>query len=297
MAPYHSEQIVKANGIDICTDAFGEPTDPAVLLIMGASASMILWEENFCQQLADNGRFVIRFDNRDVGRTTCCPAGEPNYSMQDMADDAVAVLDHYDVDKAHIVGASMGGMITQLVGLNHPDRALSLTPIMSSPNPGAVTDAMEGNNEQRQSALSPPSEEVLAAAMAGMSLDWSDREAVLNNRVHMYKVLSGSAYPYDESSRRALFSRELDRAINSSSSQNHGMVVAATERWHHRLGEIQHPTLVIHGTEDPILPLDHGQAIAAGITDATMLTLSGVGHEIPDGVLDTVIPAIIAITS
>lgn len=301
MATYHSEQIISANGIEICTDAYGETSDPTVLLIMGASASMVLWEENFCQQLADHGRFVVRFDNRDVGRTTCCPLGEPNYSMQDMADDAVAVLDHYGVDRAHIIGASMGGMITQLVGLNHPQRVLSLIPIMSSPNPGAVTDAMEGTDgiegKDVTETLSPPSAEVITAAMAGATIDWSDRAAVLQNRVDMFKLLSGSAYPYDEPSRRELYGRELDRAANPSSSQNHPLVVGLTERWHHRLSEIKHPTLVIHGTEDPILPIDHGEAIASGITGAKLLALPGVGHEIPDGVLAVVIPAIVDITS
>ena len=145
MAVHHEEHTFQANGVDICTDSFGDRGDPAILLIMGASASMLLWRETFCERLADSGRFVIRFDNRDTGRTTCYPPGEAHYTLQDLADDAVAVLDHYEVDKAHIIGASMGGMITQLVGLNHADRALSLTPIMSSPNPGAVTDAMEGN--------------------------------------------------------------------------------------------------------------------------------------------------------
>ncbi len=292
MAIYHQEQIINANGIDICTDAFGDPHDSPLLLIMGAGASMILWEENFCQRLADNGRFVIRFDNRDVGRTTSCPPGEPDYSMQDMALDAVAVLDHYRIDAAHIVGASMGGMIAQLVALDHPSRVLSLVPIMSSPNPGAVTDAMEG---KPSATLSPPTDAVLAAAMAGLALDWSDREAVVDNRVNMFRVLSGSAYPYDEGSRRALFTYEVERAINPASSQNHGLVVAATERWHHRLGEIKCPTLVIHGTEDPILPIDHGEAIAQGVSGAQLLSLPGVGHEIPEGTLDQVVPAILEI--
>jgi pimeloyl-ACP methyl ester carboxylesterase len=294
MATHHDEQIFHANGIDICSDSYGDPNDPAILLIMGASASMLLWEEAFCQRLADADRFVIRFDNRDTGRTTCCPLGEPNYSMQDMADDAVAVLDHYGIDKAHIVGASMGGMITQLIGLNHPDRVLTLAPIMSSPDPGAVTDAMEG--KETRYSLSSPTAAVLAAAAAGATLDWSDRAAVLENRVEMFRTLSGSAHPYDETSRRALFEREIDRALDFSSSQNHALAVAATERWHDRLDSIDVPTLVIHGTEDPILPFDHGQAIADSIPGAKLLVMQGVGHETPDGELDTIIPALLDLT-
>jgi pimeloyl-ACP methyl ester carboxylesterase len=295
MAAHHAEEIIQANGIEICTDAYGERNDPAVLLIMGASASMLLWEENFCQRLADAGRFVIRFDNRDTGRSTCCPLGQPDYALQDMADDAVAVLDHYGIDKAHIAGASMGGMITQLVGLNHPERVLSLTPIMSSPDPGAVTDAMEG--KETSYSLSPPSQAVMGAAAAGATLDWTDRGAVLDNRVDMFKILAGSAHPYDEAAGRELFGREIDRANNFASSQNHALVVGATPRWHDRLHTISAPTLVIHGTEDPILPFDHGQAIADSIPGAKLLTMPGVGHELPDAELDTVIPAILQITS
>ena len=154
------EAMIQANGIEICTEAFGNPKDPAILLIMGAGASMILWEMNFIERLVAGGRFVIRYDNRDTGCTTCCPPGAPNYSLQTLADDAVAVLDHFNVERAHIMGASMGGMITQLVGLNHADRALTLTPIMSSPAGGAVVDAMNG---KAVSELSPPSAEVMAA--------------------------------------------------------------------------------------------------------------------------------------
>lgn len=294
MATHHDEVLIQANGIDICSDSYGDSNDPAILLIMGASASMILWEDNFCQRLADGGRFVIRFDNRDTGRTTSCPFGQPNYSLQDMADDAVAVLDHYGIDKAHVAGASMGGMITQLVGLNHPERVLTLVPIMSSPDPSAVTDAMEGKATRFK--LSPPSEAVIGAATAGANLDWSDRDAVLDNRVAMFRILAGSAHPYDEAARRALFAREMDRANNFPSSQNHAFIVGASERWHDRLDTISVPTLVIHGTDDPILPLDHGQAIAESIPGARLLTMPGVGHELPDGELDSIIPAILEIT-
>ncbi|MEE2776770.1 MAG: alpha/beta hydrolase [Acidobacteriota bacterium] len=293
MASHHDEEIIQANGIEICTDSFGDRHDPAILLIMGAGASMILWADTFCERLAEGGRLVIRFDNRDTGRTTCCPLGEPNYSMQDMADDAVAVLDHYGVDKAHIAGASMGGMIAQLVGLNHPERVLTLIPIMSSPDPGAVSDAMEG--KETRYSLSPPSAVVFAALAAAATLDWSDREAVLDNRVEMFKVLSGSAHPYDEAASRELFGREIDRANDFPASQNHGLVVAATERWHDRLDTIGVPTLVIHGTEDPILPFDHGQAIADAIAGAKLLAMPGVGHELPEGELDTIVPAILEV--
>ena len=284
------ETLISANGIEICADTMGDPKDPPILLIMGASASMLLWRDNFRERLAAGGRYVIRYDNRDVGRTTCCPPGEPNYSLQTMADDAVAVLDHYGIEKAHIVGASMGGMITQLVGLNHTDRALTLTPIMSSPAGGAVVDAINGNSVGE---LSPPSPAVLAAIGTLGDVDWSDRAAVVANRLAMFGILGGTKHPFDEAAGAELFGAEFDRANNIASSQNHALCIAATEPWGQRLGEIKLPTLVIHGTDDPILPFDHGEALVKGIAGARMVTMEGAGHDLPDALLDTIIPALL----
>ena len=291
MADHLAERMIEANGIEICSDAFGDPSHPTVLLIMGASASMLMWDEDFCQRLADGDRFVIRYDNRDTGRTTHCPPGAPNYTIDDMADDAVAILDAYGVAKAHIVGASMGGMITQVVGLNHPDRVLTLTPIMSTPDPGTVMDGMQGRETSYD--LSPPTPAVIASMLSGATLDWSDREAVLQNRLATFRVLAGSAHPYDEASRAKLFAAEFDRAINFACTQNHGPAIEKSQRWHDRLGSIDIPTLVIHGNEDGILPYDHGEALARSIPGAKMLTMEGVGHELPPGELDRIIPAIL----
>ena len=294
MATHHGERMIEGNGIEICTDSFGDPADPAILLVMGAGASMLLWDVEFCERLADGGRFVIRYDNRDTGKTTSCPPGEPNYTIQDMAADGPAVLDAYGIEKAHIIGASMGGMIMQLIGLNHPERVLTLTPIMSTPNPAATLDAMD--DAAGGATLSPPTPEVLEAIAATGPLDWSDREAVLENRITMFKVLTGSAYPYEES-RNEIFAAEIDRAVSMASTMNHGPAIAQSETWHERLGGLSFPTLVIHGTDDPILPFDHGEALAAAIPGAQMLALEGVGHELPTGVQDVVVSAILAHTS
>lgn len=294
MAEHHAERMIAANGIEICADAYGEPGDPTILLVMGGTASMLLWDEQFCEQLADGGRFVIRYDNRDTGRTTCCPPGEPNYTLDDMAADGVAVLDAYGVERAHIVGASMGGMIAQVIGLNHPERVLTLTPIMSTPNPGAMLGALEG--ESGGATLSPPTAEVIEAVASGATLDWNDREAVLANRIQMFRTLAGSKYPYEDW-RDEVFAAEIDRAVNMQSSLNHGLAVAryvaSPPPWHERLDQLSVPTLVIHGTDDPIVPYDHGQALAVAIPGATLLALEGVGHELPTGVLDVVIPALL----
>ena len=294
MTTHHPERMIQANGIELCADAYGEPGDSAVLLVMGAGSSMLLWEEEFCQRLAAGGRFVIRYDNRDTGRTTCCPPGEPNYTLTEMAADGVAVLDAYGVERAHIVGASMGGMITQLIGLNHPGRALTLTPIMSTPNANATLNALTGESEGE--TLSPPAPKVLEAIAASAALDWDDREALLAYRIETFKALAGSKYGYSESLSEVL-SAELDRAVDIRSSMNHQGAITATLPWHERLGELAIPTLVIHGTDDPILPYDHGQALAAAIPGASLLSLEGVGHELPAGVLDTVIPALLEHTA
>lgn len=292
----NGERIIHANNIDICTESFGDPDHPCILLIMGAGSSMLLWEDEFCQRLAHAGRFVIRYDNRDTGKTTSCPLGQPNYTIQDMAADGPAVLDAYGVQQAHIIGASMGGMIAQLIALDHPQRALTLTPIMSTPDPGVTLDAIDGDPDTAQSPLSPPSPEVLALVGQLATLDWNDRDAVLENRTATFRTLAGSAYPFNEDQRHT-FARELDRALNFPSTANHGPAIAQSQPWRHRLSQLQLPTLVIHGNDDPILPLDHGQALAHEIPNARLLTLQGVGHELPHQVWDTVIPAILQHTA
>ena len=195
------------------------------------------------------------------------------------------------IEQAHIIGASMGGMISQVVGLEHPSRVLTLTPIMSTPDPGAVMDAMEGREASYE--LSPPTPEVMASMLSTLTLDWSNREAVLQNRLSTFRALAGSAHAYDEPGRAKLFASEIDRAIDFASTQNHGPAIEKSERWHQRLGDLDVPTLVIHGTEDGILPYDHGEALARSIPSAKLLTMEGVGHELPEGEMDRVIPAIL----
>ena len=127
-----SERIVQANSVDICTESFGDPSDPALLLIMGAMASMLWWPEGLCRRLAERGRFVIRYDNRDTGRSVTYEPGRPGYTLDDLTDDAAGVLDAYEVERAHLIGMSLGGMIAQLAALQHPARVATLTLIASS---------------------------------------------------------------------------------------------------------------------------------------------------------------------
>ncbi|MDE2894693.1 MAG: alpha/beta hydrolase, partial [Chloroflexota bacterium] len=269
MATHHGERLVQGNGIEICTDAFGDPVDPTILLVNGAGGSMLGWREELCQRLADARRFVIRYDNRDTGKTTPhCPPGEPNYTLDGLANDAVAVLDAYQINQAHIVGISMGGMITQLIGLNHPNRALTLTPIMSTPQAGVVTDAFAG---KEVAELSPPHPRVLELVANRDQIDWSDRDTVIRMQVESFATIKGSRYPEDPDMTEYV-AREFDRALNYASSVNHTPAIAQSNAWHHRLHEINIPTLVIHGDEDPQLPDHHRPAHPPPHPRATLLT-------------------------
>ena len=290
-----TEKMVKANGVDICTQEFGDPSDPTILLVMGATASMLRWPNAFCERLAAGGRHVIRYDNRDTGRSTTYDVGTVPYTVEDMADDAVGVLDAYGVDKAHIVGASMGGMITQQVALRHPDRVLTLTPIMTTPDPSGIAVAVAGGDST--STLPPPSEEFMTKMMAGLMIDSTDEDAVVENGVRTWELLAGSAHPFDADAARETTIAEMKRASSYQSNQNHVLAIANTPAWRQRLGEIAAPTLVIHGTEDPILPYPHGVAVADEIPGAKLLTMDGVGHEIPEGEWDVVVPAILEHTA
>jgi pimeloyl-ACP methyl ester carboxylesterase len=261
-------KMVKANGVDICTESFGKTGDPAVLLIMGATASMISWEDDFCRQLAGGGRYVIRYDNRDTGCSVTYPTGQPQYNLDDMVRDAVGVLDAYGIGSAHLAGASLGGMIAQLAAIEHPERLLSLTLIMTSPHGPEDPD------------LPPMSEKILTHFQkTASSVDWSDQAAVLKFRIETMRVLTGSGRSFDEQGARSLVEREAKRAINVSSSlTNHSLI--ASNRWRERLGEVQTPTLVIHGTDDPVLPFGHGEALSKEIRGAKLLPLNGAGHEL-----------------
>jgi pimeloyl-ACP methyl ester carboxylesterase len=280
-----SEQIVKANGVDLCVETFGDPADPAVLLIMGAAASMDWWEDEFCERLAAGGRFVIRYDHRDTGRSVTYEPGAPGYTGWDLVDDAVGVLVALDVPRAHVVGMSMGGALAQLAALNHPERVASLTLISTSPSgrepdlPGMTDDAMA-----RFEALTEPE-------------DWSDRTAVIEYLTGLSRATASPTHDFDEPAARALVERVLDRTINIASTAKNHHLAEGGGRWRDRLAELDVPTLVIHGREDPIMPLGHGVALAREIPGAELLTLDDTGHEVPRRVWDVVVPAILAHTS
>jgi pimeloyl-ACP methyl ester carboxylesterase len=278
------EKVEKINGVDLCTESFGDPSDPTVLLIMGAFASMLWWPEAFCRRLAEGGRHVIRYDNRDTGRSIAYPLGHPGYSLEDLADDATMILSAYGVNRAHLVGMSLGGMIAQIVALKYPERVLSLSLIMSSvfgpPNPD----------------LPGPDDRIVAYHRSSASPDWNDKPAVVNYSVEGWRLLSGSAHAFDESTVRETAVREVDRSANLPSMFNHALLKGG-EQWHGKIDHIRVPTVVIHGTEDPALPYPHGIELARTIPGARLVTLERTGHELNRGDWDEIIAALLQHTA
>lgn len=291
------EILVNANGVEICAEAFGSPGDPAMLLVQGACASMIRWENDFCDQLVEAGRYVIRFDNRDVGRSTAYTPGEPPYDLNDLADDAVGLLDAFGIDKAHFVGASSGGMISQLVGIRHPSRVLTLTLCISTPGVPDVAHAVKGSDGDAAADLPAPSASMLEQVRTLATVDWTDEAAATEAFVVEARAMAGSRYRVDEAEVRAWAPVEYNRQNNILSFRlNTPIAETRTPPWRGGLGDIKAPTLVIHGSEDPVLPYPHAVALADEIPGATLLTMEGMGHELPRGAWPEILPAIVAHT-
>ena len=277
------EHMVETNGVELCTESFGRPADPAVLLIMGIGGSMLWWEEGFCRLLADGGRFVLRYDHRDTGRSVTYEPGRPGYTGSDLIADAVGVLDAYGITAAHVVGVSAGGAFAQLLALDYPDRVLSLVLISTSP----ATPGERGL---------PSATERYQRFVTSATVDWSDERSVIAYLVDYARVLAGGARPFDEAAMQALVRRDVERAHNIAASENHAALPEGVPP-HAPLSSIAVPTLVIHGTADPMFPLEHGQALAEEIPGARLLTLDGAGHGVDRADWETVVRAILEHTA
>lgn len=263
-----TEKLIEADGIELATQAFGDPADEPVLLIMGVMASMLWWPDGFCEQLAAQGRFVIRYDNRDTGLSTTYDAGEASYSFDDMADDASRILDGYGLRSAHIVGMSMGGMIAQRLALRRPERVKTLTIIDSTPIffdtshlPGSTPTYMEHSD-------------------SGANVDWTDRAQVIDFIRRDVRAIAGTAFPHDAEAAREFIERDYDRAKNFASVTNHFSAKSGIDLSGRR---IEMPLLVIHGSVDPIFPVEHGEALAAATPGGRLVRLEGGGHELHPG--------------
>ncbi|ACO34445.1 MULTISPECIES: alpha/beta hydrolase [Acidobacterium] len=283
------------DGIHLAFDSFGNERDEALLLISGAGAQRIRWSDPFCEALAGRGFRVIRFDNRDAGESThlthCATptiadlraafmAGrqpEIPYSLIDMANDAVALLDVLSIERAHIVGRSMGGAIAQVVAYEHADRVLSLTSIMSS----------SGNPSLPQT---PPD---VMAMMASPAPDPTrDLEGFLKHGIAFARRIAGSGYVFDERAYRALLLEELNRGFDPGGTGRQIAALATNGDRRLQLRSIQVPTLVVHGKDDPLILPACGEDTAASIEGARLLLIDGMGHDIPPVFHDVLIEAI-----
>lgn len=283
-----TEALIRINGVDLCVETFGDPADPALLLIAGAASSMDAWHDEFCQRLARGPRFVIRYDTRDTGRSTTYDAGSPQYSGVDLTNDVLGILDHLHLQRAHLVGISMGGGIVQRIAVEHPDRVATLTLISTTPG---------GPGGPGRSDLPPPAEHVRAMfAKPAPTPDWSDRAAVIAHMVDSERAFAGSG-PLDEAESRRTAARTYDRTRNVAASMTNHRLVDGGAPIRPRLAEITAPALVLHGTDDPLFPYGHAEALAAEIPGAHLVALEHVGHQMPPRqVWDTTIGAILAHT-
>jgi pimeloyl-ACP methyl ester carboxylesterase len=264
-----------------------------MLLVMGLGAQLTLWDEEFCGQLADHGHFVIRYDNRDVGLSTkFTHTGTPNllelmqqvasgeaidapYKLTDMADDAAGLLDGLEIDQAHVVGASMGGMIAQTAAIRHPARVSTLVSIMSS----------TGNPE-----LPPAKPEAMAVLMRERA---TDREGAIEAAVAGHHVLKGPTFPADEERIRARAARDFDRCFHPEGAARQIAAIMASGSRVDDLAGVRAPTLVIHGDADPLVPFEGGQDTARAIPGAELLAIEGMGHDLPPRVWPQIVSAIV----
>jgi pimeloyl-ACP methyl ester carboxylesterase len=267
----------KSNGIELEYETFGHPSNPAILLVMGLGIQMLGWHEAFCNMLVERGYFVIRFDNRDVGLSSKIEGGpqpdvmrllagdysSASYTLDDMADDAAGLLDALDLDKAHVVGVSMGGMIGQTLAIKHPSRVLSLTSIMSTTGDTTVGQA-------RQDVI-----------MALVTPAPEDREGFIEFQANFFRTIGSPDYPMPEEELRGLIGRSYDRMHYPAGFLRQLTGVLASDDRTAALANVTAPTLVIHGEADPLIQPDGGEATARAIPGAKLVKIPGMGHDFP----------------
>jgi pimeloyl-ACP methyl ester carboxylesterase len=287
---------IASNGITLFWEGFGDPADPPLLLVMGLSAQMVLWPEGFCRAIAARGFYVVRFDNRDVGRSTKLHgAGVPSilprlaaraaglpvtapYDLSDMARDVVGLMDGLGFDSAHVVGMSMGGMIAQTLAIEHPRRLRSLVSLGSS-------------TADRGLPLSTG-----AAARALLSAPPREREAAIRHSVSVLRAI-GSPHHFDEGKARAVVELSISRSTYRLGAARQLAAILASPARSALLANVRVPATVIHGRLDPLLPLSHGEATARAIPGARLLVLDTMGHDVPEPLWTEIIDAIVENTA
>ena len=286
--------IVSANGIDIAYDEVGNQKSPAIVLIMGLGTQMIAWPDAFCAALADSGFRVIRFDNRDVGLSTKIESAlpvdlataiaramtgkpiNPPYTLGDMAADTIGLMDVLDIKRAHIVGASMGGMIAQIIAAHHQDRTRTLTSIMSS----------SGDPK-----LPPATAEAMAALLAPRP-GIEDRENAIQHGMKVYRAIGSPGFPTSDPELRAKVERSVDRSYYPSGVGRQFLAILACGSRVEMLTGIKVPTLVIHGADDPLVPVEAGGDTAKHVPGSKLKIINGMGHDLATGLIPVLADAI-----
>jgi pimeloyl-ACP methyl ester carboxylesterase len=280
------ESFCRVGDVELCYETFGDASDPAMLLIMGLGTQMLGWADDFCAQFAGRGFHVIRFDNRDIGRSTLMKGVRPptlgqilrrdgraaGYLLADMAGDAVGLLDHLGIDRAHVVGASMGGMIAQTIAARHPERVLSLVSIMSN----------TGGRFRGQPAL--------RTYPVFLRRSPADREGFIEHIVRLFRVIGSPGF--DEDELRQMLGRSHDRGYDPAGPGRQLAALLASGDRRAELRTITAPTLVIHGTADRLVAPSGGRATARAIPGARLLMIDGMGHDLPRRVWPQVLDAI-----
>lgn len=274
-----AERMIQVNGVDLCTETLGDPAERPILLIQGVGASMLWWDEGLCRTLSGARHFVIRYDHRDTGRSTTYEQGHPGYTGADLVADAAGVIDAYDIPSAHVVGVSAGGAFAQLLALEFPDRVRSLVLISTSaPTPS-------------DRELPPPTDH-FRRFFSTASVEWCDSDSVVEYVVGYSRMLAGDHRPFDEVQMRDLVRHDIARARDFAARRNHDVLTGGMSP-RSPLSSIIAPTLVIHGTADPMFPVEHGEALALEIPDARLMRLDGAGHGIHPADRETIAAAII----
>jgi pimeloyl-ACP methyl ester carboxylesterase len=285
-----SEQFATVGDVELCYETFGDPSDPAVLLIMGLGTQMVAWHEDFCRQIVDRGFFVIRFDNRDCGRSTrfknvppptpgqlATRRVRPAYLLSDMADDAAGLLDVLGIESAHVVGASMGGMIAQTMAVRHPSKVRSLVSIMSN----------TGNRW-----LGQPAPQLLPLLLRRMP---ADREGYTRAAARLFKAIgSRGLSEQDIQDMREMMTRSFDRGPSVAGTGRQLAAIIASGDRTRQLRDLKVPTLVIHGTIDKLVRPSGGRATAKAIPGAKLLRIEGMGHDLPRFAWPQIIDGIVA---
>jgi pimeloyl-ACP methyl ester carboxylesterase len=291
--PHDNSAIADANGMKICYETFGDPANPPIVLIMGLAAQMVVWDEDFCELLASKGYFVIRFDNRDMGHSSRVPSEGPTptmpeifsalltgkqfqvpYTLRDLALDTTGLMDALGIESANIVGLSMGGMIAQELAINFPGRVRTLTSIMSSTGDPSLPPA------------TPPAVAVLTRELP------ADKAGYVESYVKAWAVLNGDQLPFNAERTARTAALSFDRGLNREGVSRQMLAIIASGNRTEALGTVQLPTLVIHGTNDPLVPPEAGHATARAVAGAKLVLVEGMGHTLPREAWPQIVDAI-----